>query len=127
VSIPQEPVKEQYTIKRVIEYKFVDEPMQNDFHKAMSMYKKLRKEQAKTAKSLKFKEPTVVTEAQPPQSDRPFGSDMRRSTLAASQMSPGSEDFGKSSSLYMMNSSNDSLSKVSPRLTRRMTKALMAN
>jgi len=54
---------EQYTIKNVIEYKFMDETMQKEFMKALEMYQKLREDQARTKESLKFKAPKVVTEA----------------------------------------------------------------
>lgn len=70
VSIPTEPVVEKYTYKNVLEFKPMDEDMQDDFLQACETFHKMKAHQKKREQDLRVKEPKIITKAEPPQPER---------------------------------------------------------
>jgi hypothetical protein len=63
VSIPQEPDKEMYTYKSVIEYVPMSRSMKDEFHNALNSYHDLRANERQHQEDLKTTKPNVATTA----------------------------------------------------------------
>ena len=118
VSIPTEPVVENYTMKNVLEFKDMDEAMMAEFHQALNAFKDLKVKQAEMAERLTIKAPTIVTTAAAPKAD---DSKMRSSVGMGSTLVSGHSPKGSENN--MLNASFSQVSgggKLSPRARRSM-------
>lgn len=118
VSIPTEPIVENYTMKNILEFKDMDEARMAEFHQALNAFQDLKVKQSEMAERLTVKEPKIIMISPAPKMDdtKMMRSSIGLNTTGVSGQSPQGSEIN-------LNQSFSGSVKLSPR-ARRSTRHL---